>query len=843
MSSVAWTGDTRFEGNSARNGGAVHVSGTSCPIAWSGETTFEGNFVSGSGGGLFVGEGAEVNMTGRTDFSNNHADVNGGAVVSALNSVTDATESIISIDGITSFFNNSCQSCGGALMISGSVSLSFASDGTQFLQNVAESAGGAVCLTGVGEGPTFGGILFDSNSAQIGGAVRSTGSGTTILATGEEFPVTYTSCNFTGNWATASGGAMESAAGKDLVVNSTFLGNTASQGGAARFAGSLSVSNCLFMNNHADEQGGPAMSNVGFMEGIEACTFADNDVLCPSGTFLDFVDGDRYSDVCSGCEECSDCDVADSSEVPTCTITPDHAQSTGNTIETLSVDRGYWRATPSSRNILACHNGDACLGGETGAADYCAEGYEGSYCAVCSDGFAESLSFTCSSCSDGKATVVALVALPIMVILGLIFLVYMVSKERERERDAPPAGPWHRLKQLLPLQSLKIMIVVWQILTELASVATVSFPDAYEQFLDGTAFLGFDFGWMLSAGCFVDIDFHDRVVTSTVGPLVALAILGLTYIVARCRNRSCDQALQKVRWKHVSMALWVSFLVYSPVSSTIFQTFSCETLDDGKTYLRVDYRIDCDSSKHLAMEIYAGLMIFVYPIGIPLVYAALLFWGRDALKIAAVPNMEQSRVQAAVHLSSPYRPGCFYYEVIECARRVLLTGVIVFIFPNESGQIAVTLVMACTFALLFEALAPYDSKWDAWISRSGHVIVLLSIFVAFLLEQRVTDGTSESQDFYGGVLLGMNVSMVSAVVVQGIIMACSATRPTESLLPRSVTSAAVGFDVEHSSSEFDEHGGSRIASTARTQDSESFRSAVEDFSGIVSRRGTSFRQR
>ncbi|CAN0564809.1 unnamed protein product, partial [Ectocarpus sp. 12 AP-2014] len=129
----------------------------------------------------------------------------------------------------------------------------------------------------------------------------------------------------------------------------------------------------------------------------------------------------------------------------------------------------------------------------------------------------------------GKATVVALVALPIMVILGLIFLVYMVSKERKR--DAPSAGPWHWLKRLLPLQSLKIMIVVWQILNELASVATVSFPDAYERFLDGAAFLGFDIGWMLSAGCVVDVDFHDRVVTSTVGPLVALAILGLTYIV------------------------------------------------------------------------------------------------------------------------------------------------------------------------------------------------------------------------------------------------------------------------------------------------------------------------
>lgn len=76
---------------------------------------------------------------------------------------------------------------------------------------------------------------------------------------------------------------------------------------------------------------------------------------------------------------CSDCDVADGADVPTCTNVLDNTKSTGNTIvlETLVIESGYWRATPSSRDILACHNPDACLGGETGAADYCAEGYEG----------------------------------------------------------------------------------------------------------------------------------------------------------------------------------------------------------------------------------------------------------------------------------------------------------------------------------------------------------------------------------------------------------------------------------------------------------------------------------
>ena len=46
-------------------------------------------------------------------------------------------------------------------------------------------------------------------------------------------------------------------------------------------------------------------------------------------------------------------------------------------METLLIERGYWRATDSSETVLACYNGDACLGGETGTSDFCSQGYEG----------------------------------------------------------------------------------------------------------------------------------------------------------------------------------------------------------------------------------------------------------------------------------------------------------------------------------------------------------------------------------------------------------------------------------------------------------------------------------
>ena len=66
--------------------------------------------------------------------------------------------------------------------------------------------------------------------------------------------------------------------------------------------------------------------------------------------------------------------------MPYCEVVLAHSSSNGSstTIESLSIDPGYWRATATSENVLACYNLDACEGGVTGASNYCHKGYEGS---------------------------------------------------------------------------------------------------------------------------------------------------------------------------------------------------------------------------------------------------------------------------------------------------------------------------------------------------------------------------------------------------------------------------------------------------------------------------------
>lgn len=48
--------------------------------------------------------------------------------------------------------------------------------------------------------------------------------------------------------------------------------------------------------------------------------------------------------------------------------------SAGTTLEMLELDRGYYRTSSTSQDLLECHQKQACVGGSN-AEQYCASGY------------------------------------------------------------------------------------------------------------------------------------------------------------------------------------------------------------------------------------------------------------------------------------------------------------------------------------------------------------------------------------------------------------------------------------------------------------------------------------
>ena len=292
-----WTAAALFSANSASGAGGVVAAGYSSSLYWSETTSFINN-IAYEGGAVFVLDDVMVEWNEKTSFISNYAQLNGGAVGSRayhLKGSVFANKEISKMffKGATSFVNNECGGSGGGMALVQSLEVSFENGHIIFSGNTAGSSGGAVFIGGTGIGTVFENVSFVENTAQIGGGVRVTASGTTITVDTdnkqETNPTTFDRCRFVGNVAFGIGGAVDSASGLDVFANTFFEGNVAKIGGALRLAGKVSIDNCSFTDNVSELGGGPAVSNVGFNSDVTASNFHHNVFNCEPHAFLDFV--------------------------------------------------------------------------------------------------------------------------------------------------------------------------------------------------------------------------------------------------------------------------------------------------------------------------------------------------------------------------------------------------------------------------------------------------------------------------------------------------------------------------------------------------------------------------
>lgn len=84
-------------------------------------------------------------------------------------------------------------------------------------------------------------------------------------------------------------------------------------------------------------------------------------------------------------------------------------------------------------------------------------------CAVCRTGYASRIPYKCESCAqkDGGALIIALVV-AVAVLFGMGLVWHLLSQNHAVTDN----GIISRVVRCLPLQSLKIVVVAWQIVTQ-----------------------------------------------------------------------------------------------------------------------------------------------------------------------------------------------------------------------------------------------------------------------------------------------------------------------------------------------------------------------------------------
>jgi hypothetical protein len=422
-------------------------------------------------------------------------------------------------------------------------------------------------------------------------------------------------------------------------------------------------------------------------------------------------------------------------------------------------------------------------------------------CAVCAEGYSNTIGYTCSKCSgSSKATVITVIVIIVIVVAALLWYITCeltgVTDANDSVSTATSTSLWQKLSKL-PWNKLRIPLVVVQILTQYITITGLKLPDMYFDFLSWTSIINMDIGWLSSLGCVTRMTFYDKLLLNTLIPFGIVLALLCTYSIAHYRHKvqattastvnmnsnTRTVSLESIRSRHYSAFLFITFLIYSTVSTVVFQTFACDNIETtGISYLRADYSVICNTSRHNAYKAYAAVMIIVYPIGIPLLYAWLLYRERrhfnqsnkrssgprltNSNSIQQLQQLSEASVQHTKFLWSAYKPRRYYWEVVECARRLLLTGFVVFIFPNSSAQAAVACLFAAFSLAIVLQFKPHADTYDAGVYITGSTIIFLSMFLSLMVKVDISKDDTESQNVFSILLIILNVGMIVATITQ-----------------------------------------------------------------------------
>ena len=214
---------------------------------------------------------------------------------------------------------------------------------------------------------------------------------------------------------------------------------------------------------------------------------------------------------------------------------------------------------------------------------------------------------------------------------------------------------------------------------------------------------------------------------------------------------------------------------------------------NGTRFLAADLSIGYDDPVHVHYQIYATAMILVWPLGVPLHTLWMFFRNRRGVtalanaqarkehkselerlkrfgtqKAALTPTLqalqarsqplapkarwssfvgrqqrESSTERAMEVMRDPlwiterlkqYEPRVFYFDLIECVRKLCLVGLSVFFEKGSSQNLAFGVLVTSTFLCLTARLSPYVLVSDDLLAIAAQAALLLTLCLAIMLK-------------------------------------------------------------------------------------------------------------
>ena len=370
----------------------------------------------------------------------------------------------------------------------------------------------------------------------------------------------------------------------------------------------------------------------------------------------------------------------------------------------------------------------------------------------------------------------------------------------------------------------KIMFGVLQIVSTFISNFDVPWPNVFISWCEFAQVTNVEVYDVANLQCsFPKSDFYNKLVIQIITPVVLVLCL---FAAARIRiwrkaSRGTSTPLKtktKIENQHMFAFLFLLFVIYPGVSSTIAKFFKCTQID-GIWMLDADLRLECYSSEWLFYIPIALVGILMYPIGIPACVGLLLhqneaYLHHDVASIetqlnsahseedllrklidqvdgtldnavvsaslkayacvqALTVELEQVRSRLFRHEIVRFRYGMMYmqysthasyWELVLFLHKLLLTSVIIFIQSGTTAQIAAAFIINLGFVCAHVQTNAFKTTSENAAQFVALISILLVLFSGVVLRWNKLDNTDNGDKDYNSITI-ICVLMTSQGVV------------------------------------------------------------------------------
>eukprot|EP00518_Triparma_eleuthera_P018446 CAMPEP_0197566268 /NCGR_PEP_ID=MMETSP1320-20131121/33573_1 /TAXON_ID=91990 /ORGANISM="Bolidomonas sp., Strain RCC2347" /LENGTH=1504 /DNA_ID=CAMNT_0043128349 /DNA_START=118 /DNA_END=4628 /DNA_ORIENTATION=+ len=511
-------------------------------------------------------------------------------------------------------------------------------------------------------------------------------------------------------------------------------------------------------------------------------------VVCPKGKYQPLTNF-------SGELGCTECDEGKT------TYPPESSGERINGTFESDINKYEWHNSKESCNISSagwwveegeatkCPNFElACSEGNT-----CQEGYEDVRCASCALGYYQS-GVGCLVCETSTMhwlphLILVCAGLCVAMVWGLNLK--DIQGKTSRHFAALTPRLWKIAAKVVEEHSTsissksKVVFSYYQVVLLMGQVYAVEYPPTYQQFEANFDWIGLKL--VAEIDCYQKITFMTRLVGTTLGPLIFVAIMLLFGTVSISTTK--QQAKKDARKSMVMSAiLMVTFVFLPSASFVVFQSFNC----DDDNLLKADPTISCDTPEYSLIVLFALVMLVIWPIGIPFSYLYILggHYGPTAEEMQDQVNRwmsgrfgykeeEQAKRDAKFAkldaeapaylkvLNAEFEPQCWWMPVFEQYRKLAITGITILLGAGSVDQLIFGMVIAIMAALVYFAVQPYKDFSDDLYSMLAHFQIVLVLLWSLLVkmnklleDEGETMSKTLNSDMLGYLLIMTNISVI-----------------------------------------------------------------------------------